>query len=129
MLAAIHSPSGYVHGGLSDDNRVVLPEGHRVIDWQRPLRRPVARDLANLLATLGFDPRRHVAAGAARLIYRLHIAWFAQCARSRFPPGAATDDAAGGRLVAQVAHRDNSACESRLPLRSRTAPSRATVTR
>jgi hypothetical protein len=103
VLAAFRTPTGYVHRDLSGDNIFVLAEGYRVIDWQRPLLGPVLLDLAALLQTVGVDPRHHVDAGILQLRDLLSIAWCAQCARTWFPPGAATYDAAIARLAAQVA--------------------------
>ena len=102
VLAAIRSQPGYVHHDLWGDNLFVLPDGYRVIDWQRPLRGPVALDLATLLESSGVDPRRHIDHGVVQLLYLLRIAWFAQAARRWFPPGAATYDATIVRLAAQV---------------------------
>lgn len=109
VLAALRTPTGYVHHDLSGDNVFVLPDGYRVIDWQRPFYGPVALDLVNLLDTLGFDPRQHVAAGIMQLHYLLRITWFVQCARTWFPPGATTYDAAVVRLAAQMAQVDDPA--------------------
>lgn len=99
VLAAIRSPIGYVHGDLNGDNIFVMLDGYRVIDWQRPVYGPVALNLANVLDSLGFDARRHVDVGVVQLLYILRIAWFAQCARRWFQPGAPTYDAAIARLV------------------------------
>ena len=102
VLTAFRTPTGYVHRDLSGDNIFVLAEGYRVIDWQRPLLGPVLLDLAALLQAVGVDPRKHVDAGILQLRDLLSIAWFVQCARTWFPPGAATYDAAVVRLTAQV---------------------------
>ncbi len=102
VLAAFRTPGGYVHRDLSGDNIFVLAGGYRVIDWQRPLLGPVLLDFAALLQTVGVDPRKHVDAGILQLRDLLSIAWFVQCARTWFPPGAATYDAAVVRLAAQV---------------------------
>jgi hypothetical protein len=107
VLAAFRTPTGCVHRDLSGDNIFVLPEGYRVIDWQRPLLGPVLLDFAALLQTVGLDPRQHIDAGILQLRDLLSIAWVVQCARTWFPPGAATYDAAVVRLAAQVAPGDN----------------------
>jgi hypothetical protein len=99
---AIRSPSGYVHRDLSGDNVLVVEDGYRVIDWQRPIWGPVALDLAELMESLGFDPRRYVSDGVVQLLCLLRIAWFAQCARRWFPAGAETYDAAILALAAQA---------------------------
>jgi hypothetical protein len=102
VLAAICSPAGLVHRDLSGDNVFLLPDGYRVIDWQRPILGPVALDLANLLAALGFDPLQHVAPGVVQLLYLLRIDWLAQCARTWFTPGAASYDTTILRHAARV---------------------------
>jgi hypothetical protein len=102
VLGAIRSESGYVHRDLSGENLFVLPEGYRVIDWQRPIWGPVALDLADLMESLGFAPRRYVTDGIVQLLYLLRIAWFAQCARRWFPAGAESYDAAIVALAARL---------------------------
>lgn len=68
-------PMGYVHGDLKADIILVVPGGYLVLDWQRPLRGPVALDTAALMISLGYDPLRHVPAGIVQmhhlLAYRL----------------------------------------------------------
>ena len=74
VLAALHSEPGDVHHELSGENVLVPPDGYRMSDRQRPHRGPVPPDLARLLASLGVDPRRHVAGGgqaAAPAAHRL----------------------------------------------------------
>lgn len=102
VLAAIHSQPGYVHQDLSGDNVFSLPDGYRVIDWQRPLWGPVALDLATLLESLGFEPGRHVESGVVQLMYLLRIGWFARSGRHFFPEGAEAYDATIMRLAAGV---------------------------
>ncbi len=102
VRVAFDAETGYVHHDLSADNLFVLPDGYRVIDWQRPIVGPVALDLAALLTSLGIDPGRHVPIGVVQLLHLLHIAWFAQCARHWFPAGATTYDALIVELVAHV---------------------------
>jgi hypothetical protein len=99
---AIRSPSGYVHRDLSGDNVLVVEDGYRIIDWQRPIWGPVALDLAELMESVGLDPRRYVSEGVVQLLYLLRIAWFAQCARRWFPAGVETYDAAILALAAQA---------------------------
>lgn len=102
VLAAIRSGTGYVHHDLCSDNLFVLPEGYRVIDWQRPIWGPIQLGLVTLFQTLGIDPLLHVPCGVVQLQYLLQIAWFVQCARRWFPPGAETYDAEIVRLTGQI---------------------------
>lgn len=83
----IRSPSGFVHADLMADNVLVTPDGYRVLDWQRPIRGPVALDSATLLISLGVDAARHVPLGAVQLHHLLNIAWYAQSARRWLPGG------------------------------------------
>ena len=83
--------SGYVHGDLSGDNLFLLPDGYRVIDWQRPVRGPTDLDLALLIESLGFDPRPHVGAGVMRIWNIKSIHWLAQCKLRWFPKGESYD--------------------------------------
>ena len=76
MLAAIRARPGYVHRDLCGDNLFVLPDGYRVIDWQRAIRGPTELDLVTLLSSLGFDPLRHVDEGTLRLWLLLQVYWF-----------------------------------------------------
>ena len=87
VLDTIRSPSGFVHADLMADNVLVTSDGYRVLDWQRPIRGPVALDTATLLISLGVDATRHVPLGAVQLHHLLHTAWYAQSAR-RWLPGA-----------------------------------------
>ncbi len=87
LLDAIRMPAGYVHADLKADNVLVTPDGYRVLDWQRPIRGPVALDNATLLISLGIDPTKHVPIGIVQLYHLLHIAWYAQAARRWFPQG------------------------------------------
>jgi hypothetical protein len=49
-----------VHGDLGADQVFVASDGHRVVDWQRPLHGPPGMDLASLLVRTHRDPRPHV---------------------------------------------------------------------
>ena len=102
VLAAFRTPVGYLHRDLTGDNLFVLPEGYRLIDWQRPFYGPVLLDLASILQALGVDPLDHLPSGIGQLRLLLSIAWYAQCARRWFPFGAETYDAAIVRLAAQL---------------------------
>lgn len=76
VLAAIRASPGYVHRDLTGDNLFVLPDGYRLIDWQRPMLGPTDLDMVSLLGSLGFDPLHHVTAGTLRAWLLLQIHWF-----------------------------------------------------
>jgi len=92
VLSAIRANPGTVHGDLSGDNLFVLPDGYRLIDWQRPMLGPADLNLAHLLHSLGFHPSRHVDEGIVRVMYFLWIHWIAQCATRWIPQAIKTYD-------------------------------------
>lgn len=102
LLQAIDSPSGFIHSDLKAENVLVLPDGFRVLDWQRPIRGPVALDVVTLLISLGLDPLRHVPIGVVQLYHLLLIAWFTQSARRWLPGGRPWFDGLIARIGAQV---------------------------
>ena len=76
VLSAIRAKPGYVHRDLTGDNLFVLPDGYRLIDWQRPMLGPTDLDMVSLLGSLGFDPLHHVTEGVLRVWLLLQIHWF-----------------------------------------------------
>ena len=76
VLSAIRVNPGYVHRDLTGDNLFVLPDGYRLIDWQRPILGPTDLDMVSLLGSLGFDPLHHVTEGVLRAWLLLQIHWF-----------------------------------------------------
>lgn len=102
VLAAINGPTGYVHLDLTADNVLVLADGYRVLDWQRPIWGPVDLDRATLLTALGIDPSPYVANGVLQLRTLLAIGWLAQAACRWFPAGIPTYDCQIAALIAQL---------------------------
>jgi hypothetical protein len=102
VLSALDTETGYVHRDLGGDNLFLLPDGYRVIDWQRPMLGPIELDLATLLDSLGHDPWPYVDEGIVRIMYLLRIHWLSQCAVRWFPAGVAGYDAAITELVAAL---------------------------
>jgi len=102
VLAALSGPTGYVHLDLTADNVLVLADGYRVLDWQRPIWGPVDLDRATLLTALGIDPRPYVADGVLPLRTLLAIGWFAQAACRWFPAGIPTYDRQIAGLIGQL---------------------------
>ncbi len=102
VLDAVRSPAGYVHSDLKAENVLVLRDGtHRVLDWQRPIRGPVALDAATLFISLGLDPTAVVPPGIVQLYHLLLIAWFTESAQRWFPQGRPHYD----RMIATIAQR------------------------
>lgn len=103
VLSAIHTNPCLVHGDLTAGNIFVLPDGQRVVDWQRPVLGPTHVDLAILLESLGIDPLKYVDEGVVWAMYLLRIHWFVQCAVRWFPQGTRTYDKSIARLASLVA--------------------------
>ena len=87
------------HGDLTTENVFVLPDGLRVIDWQRPLLAPVGIDWVTFLHSAGLDPRRHAPPAVVQMRLLLLIHWLSEATRQWFPPGAETYD----RQIAEIA--------------------------
>jgi len=102
VLSALHIGPGYVHGDLGADNVFLLPDGYRVIDWQKTKKGPTGLDLATLLESKGIDPLRYLEQGIVWIMYFLRIRWLAECAIRWFPAGKNTYDASIARLADQV---------------------------
>jgi hypothetical protein len=102
VLSAVRTGPGYVHRDLSGDNVFLLPDGYRVIDWQRPILGPADLDLAVLLSSLGFDPLPHVGEGVVEVLDLLSVHWLTQCAARWFPKGAAGYDKQIAELAARM---------------------------
>jgi hypothetical protein len=99
VLEVFRAHPGYVHRDLGGDNVFVLPDGYRVIDWQRPILGPSDLDVATLLRSLGVDPLPHVGEGIVRMLDLLTVHWFVQCATRWFPAGIADYDEQIAALV------------------------------
>jgi hypothetical protein len=91
VLAAFDGPCGYVHRDLSADNVLVLPDGYRVIDWQRPIYGPTDLDRIDLLNSLGYDPLRRVDASVVQVWLILFIGWLTEAKARWFPQGETYD--------------------------------------
>jgi len=101
VLAAFDAGCGYVHRDLSADNVLVLPDGYRVIDWQRPIWGPVDLDRVDLLNSLGYDPLRHVDAAVVQVWLILSIGWLTE-AKARWFPEGETYDRQVAELIARL---------------------------
>jgi thiamine kinase-like enzyme len=87
VLGALERNVGYVHSDLSGDNIFVMPDGYRVVDWQRPIIGPKELDLATLLESQNRDMLRYVDQSIVWIMYLLRIEWFTECAVQWFPEG------------------------------------------
>ena len=102
VLSAIRANPGTVHGDLSGDNLFVLPDGYRLIDWQRPMLGPADLNLAHLLHSLDFDPSRYVDEGVVCVMYFLWIHWITQCAMRWIPQAIRTYENHIARLASLI---------------------------
>jgi len=87
LLSTFNAGTGFVHNDLGGDNVFLLPDGPRVIDWQRPILGPTHLDLALLLESLGFEALPHVGEGVVWLMRQLRVGWLTECAMKWFPEG------------------------------------------
>ena len=92
VLSVVCAQPGCVHRDLGGDNVFALPDGYRVIDWQRPVLGPTGVDLATFLESLGFDPVPHVGEGIVQVFEFFRINWAVACAVEWFPVAAPTYD-------------------------------------
>jgi hypothetical protein len=99
VLAAFQGPCGYVHRDLSADNLLVLPDGYKVIDWQRPLWGPTDLDRVDLLNSLGYDPLRHVDPSVVQVWLILSIGWLTEAKARWFPEGETYDREVAERIA------------------------------
>ena len=87
VLGALERSVGFVHSDLSGDNVFVMPDGYRVIDWQRPIIGPKELDLASLFESQDREMLRYVNQSIVWIMYMLRIEWFTECAVQWFPEG------------------------------------------
>jgi hypothetical protein len=99
VLAALGKDIGFVHNDLSGDNIFVMPDGYRLIDWQRPIIGPKALDFAALLGSLNREASRFVNPSIVWILYLLRIEWCTECAVQWFPEGQDFYDRAIQRLI------------------------------
>jgi thiamine kinase-like enzyme len=99
ILAALGKDVGFVHNDLSGDNIFVIPNGFRLIDWQRPIIGPKELDFAALLESVHREARRFVDQSIVWLMYLLRIEWCTECAVRWFPEGQDFYDSAIHRLT------------------------------
>lgn len=85
LAARVTAGARIVHADLHDDQIFCLPDGYRVIDWQRPIIGPPAMDLASLLINRGIDPAPHVAAEAVGAFWFHRLHWAVQAQADIFP--------------------------------------------
>jgi hypothetical protein len=85
LYKVFDGPMGYVHDDLLDTNILVLSDGFRVLDWQRPVWGPIGLDRATLFEAVGQDPRPHVLPGVLLMRWVMRTGHFAAFARRGIP--------------------------------------------
>jgi aminoglycoside/choline kinase family phosphotransferase len=99
VAAALEKNTGFVHNDLSSDNVFVLPDGYRIIDWQRPIIGPKELDLVTLLSSLDREVTKFVDQSLVWVMYLLRIEWCTECAVRWFPEGQDSYDKSIHRLT------------------------------
>jgi hypothetical protein len=99
VVAALGKNIGFVHNDLSSDNVFVLPDGYRIIDWQRPIIGPKELDLVTLLSSLDREVTKFVDQSLVWVMYLLRIEWCTECAVRWFPEGQDSYDKSIHRLT------------------------------
>lgn len=95
VVSASSDDTGLIHGDPSGSNVFILPEGYRIVDWQRTKQGPREIDMVAFLYWRGIDPADHVNPGIVAMWYFLGINWLTQC-KKRWIPSAISYD---GKIV------------------------------
>lgn len=85
VIRAVEDGSGISHGDLSPDEVLVVGDGYRVIDWQRPVLGPPEMDLVSLLKHRGLDPAAHLDREFVQLSWFLLLHWAALAQHDLLP--------------------------------------------
>ncbi len=81
----VNNESCFMHGDPNGDNIFVLPDGYKLIDWQRTLYAPRDVDMVGLLLERGFNPYPHVKREVVQIFCFLRIDWFTLCMATLIP--------------------------------------------
>jgi len=98
--AASVSP-GLVHGDFGDDNLFVLPDGYRVIDWQRPMRGPTHLNFPGFRDRQAADAPQSLRNGLFVISEFLGVNWLTQC-KKRWITDATSYDALIARCAEEL---------------------------
>jgi Ser/Thr protein kinase RdoA (MazF antagonist) len=74
-----------VHGDLAADQVFVTADGHRVVDWQRPVLGPPGLDLASVLIRAHRDPAGHADPHAIAAFWLLLLMWSVEAQHDLWP--------------------------------------------
>jgi hypothetical protein len=85
VIAAVSSGTRPIHADLQADQVFVLPDGYRVVDWQRPILAPPGVDLAMLLDQQGIDPRPYTSPAMIGIRWFVLLRWAIECQHDLLP--------------------------------------------
>jgi hypothetical protein len=85
VIAAVSSGTRPIHADLRADQVFVLPDGYRVVDWQRPILAPAGVDLVMLLDQQGIDPRPYTSAEMIGIRWFVILRWAVECQHDLLP--------------------------------------------
>lgn len=85
VIAALSSGTRPIHADLRADQVFVLPDGYRVVDWQRPIFAPAGVDLVMLLDQRGIDARPHTSAAIIGIRWFVLLHWAVECQHDLLP--------------------------------------------
>ena len=105
VVDIVNKESCLTHGDLNGENIFILPDGYRLIDWQRPCRAPWDIDLVGLLLDMGFNPSLHVTREVIQIFHFLRIDWFTQCKANLFPEGSSYERSVISAAETLLEHR------------------------
>jgi hypothetical protein len=100
VIAAVSSGTRPIHADLRADQAFVLPDGYRVVDWQRPILAPAGVDLVMLLDQQGIDPRPFTSAEMIGIRWFVLLRWAVECQHDLLPylDGATFDEWAASSI-------------------------------
>jgi thiamine kinase-like enzyme len=105
IMDIVNKESCLTHGDLNGENIFILPDGYKLIDWQRPCRAPCDVDMVGLLLDKGFNPSLHVKREVIQIFHFLRIDWFTQCKASLFPEGLSYENSVMAASESLLGHR------------------------
>jgi hypothetical protein len=85
VIDAVSSGTRPIHADLRADQAFVLPDGYRVVDWQRPILAPASVDLVMLLDQQGIDPRRYTSPAMIGIRWFVLLRWAVECQHDLLP--------------------------------------------
>jgi len=85
VIQGMTERTGIIHGDLKADQIFIVGNEYRVIDWQRPVRGPVALDLVSLLEGQRIDSRKYIDLNLVKGFWFLRLHWAVEAQVELFP--------------------------------------------